>query len=163
MTPAAAPPFHDVPVFGTYDPARIWRDRPCVYGIGHDVRGRLLVVAHGGEILLPGGGIDAGETPTVALAREALEETGYGIVVGPFLAHAREYYDPDDGLPARHKLCHYHRITVGPALGPPLEPDHAPLWLSPEEAAACLARAVDRWAVLRHGSPGGVGSAGVLG
>ncbi len=153
MTPPAAPPFHDVPVFGAFDPARAWRDRPVVYGLGFDAAGRLLVVDKDGDRLLPGGGIDPGEDVAAALVREAMEETGHRVAVGAFLAHARHYHDPNDGEPPRHKLCRYHRIEAATALGPPTEAGHTPLWLPVEAARQTLTHAVDRWALLRHGSP----------
>ncbi|TVQ35364.1 MAG: NUDIX domain-containing protein [Geminicoccaceae bacterium] len=150
VSPPAAPPFHDVPVFGDHDPRLGWRDRPVVYGLGFDEAGRLLVVDHEGYRLLPGGGIDPGEDARAALVREALEETGHAILVGAFLGHARHYYDPKDGAPPRHKLCRYHAITIEAALGPPTEPGHVVHWLPLETALASLSHAVDRWAVLRH-------------
>ncbi len=153
MTPPAPPPYHDVPVFGAFDPALPWRDRPVVYGLGFDAAGRLLVVDKDGDRLLPGGGIDPGEDAASALVREALEETGHAVAVGNVLAHARHYHDPRDGEPPRHKLCRYHRIDVGDALGPPTEAGHTPLWIGVDEARVTLTHAVDRWALLRHGSP----------
>ena len=152
MTPAAVPPFHDVPVFGDFRQEVSWRDRPVVYGLGFDAVGRLLVVDKDGDRLLPGGGIDPGEDVPSALVREALEETGHDVTVGAFLGYARHYHVPNDGEPPRHKLCRYHLMRVAAAMGPPLEAGHDPRRLPLDEALSSLTHAVDRWAVLRHGS-----------
>lgn len=53
----------------------------CVGGIVHDARGRLLLIRRGrdphrGLWSLPGGRIEAGESPAQAVEREVREETG---------------------------------------------------------------------------------------
>ncbi|MEO1090237.1 MAG: NUDIX domain-containing protein [Pseudomonadota bacterium] len=150
MFPPATPPFDDVPVFGTFDPARSWRDRHVVYAVVVDDAGRLLVVDHAQQRLLPGGGINAGETAAEALLREGLEEVGQQLEVGREFGLARHFFDPDDGAPPRHKLCRYRQATAGAVVGPPSEPDHVPLWLPVDRALSTLTHAVDRWAVSLH-------------
>jgi 8-oxo-dGTP diphosphatase len=59
-----------------------------------DDRGRILVIRRrnppaAGRWSLPGGRIEAGETPGEAAAREVLEETGLQVTVGAELAHVR--------------------------------------------------------------------------
>ncbi|MBA2553039.1 MAG: NUDIX domain-containing protein, partial [Geodermatophilaceae bacterium] len=54
---------------------------PCVGAIVYDEAGRLLLIRrgqppHAGSWSLPGGRIEAGETPRQAVVREAAEETG---------------------------------------------------------------------------------------
>lgn len=60
---------------------------PCVGGIVHDGRGRLLVVRRGrppgqGLWSVPGGRLEPGETHAEAVAREVREETDIDIAVG---------------------------------------------------------------------------------
>jgi 8-oxo-dGTP diphosphatase len=66
----------------------IWRD------------GQVLLVRHekGGRSywLVPGGGVDAGETMVVAAARELVEETGYIVEIGRLLLVC-EAIDPKPG------------------------------------------------------------------
>ena len=54
---------------------------PCVGGVVHDERGRLLVVRRGhepgrGRWSVPGGRVEPGESDEVAVLREVAEETG---------------------------------------------------------------------------------------
>jgi len=68
------------------------RRRIGAYGVCRDARGRVLLVRaargtqYGGVWLLPGGGVEHGEHPDDAVAREFSEETGLGVVS----AHPRE-------------------------------------------------------------------------
>jgi 8-oxo-dGTP diphosphatase len=64
---------------------------PCAGAVVHDADGRVLLIrrAHApseGLWSLPGGRIEAGETPPEAAAREVREETGLRVDVGPLLA-----------------------------------------------------------------------------
>jgi ADP-ribose pyrophosphatase YjhB (NUDIX family) len=66
------------------------RDRPvvpCVGAVVHDDAGRLLLVRRGrdphrGRWSLPGGRVEAGESPEQAVEREVLEETGLVVRAG---------------------------------------------------------------------------------
>jgi 8-oxo-dGTP diphosphatase len=60
---------------------------PCVGAVIHDPTGRLLLVQRGhdphrGLWSLPGGRIEAGESPEQAVVREVREETGLEVVPG---------------------------------------------------------------------------------
>ena len=63
---------------------------PCAGAVVRDEVGRLLLIRRGnppgrGLWSLPGGRVEAGETPAAAAAREVLEETGLRVEVGPLL------------------------------------------------------------------------------
>ncbi|MEO0385987.1 MAG: NUDIX hydrolase [Pseudomonadota bacterium] len=91
------------------------------------------------EIQLPGGGIDPGETPQAALAREVWEETGSRIrVVAKLGVFQRFTWMPEYGIHAQ-KICHIYLATPGLRIGPPVEPWHRALWLPAAEAVARLA------------------------
>lgn len=60
---------------------------PCVGGVVHDAAGRLLLIQRGhdphrGLWSLPGGRIEAGESPEQAVVREVREETGLEVLPG---------------------------------------------------------------------------------
>jgi 8-oxo-dGTP diphosphatase len=116
-----------------------YRDRPGAYGVL--LLGReLLLAEQNGELLLPGGGIDPGETPARALHREVYEETGWRIAAPRRLGvFARHCWLPQEKYFSR-KVQHIYLARPVRPLGPPVEPDHAPVWMD-------AARAVDRLAI----------------
>ena len=72
---------------------------------------RILLTAQIGEVLdiqLPGGGIDPGESPTQALYREVMEETGWRISKPKRLGAFRRFvFMPEYDLWAE-KICHIY-------------------------------------------------------
>jgi 8-oxo-dGTP diphosphatase len=83
------------------------------YGIVHDGDGRLLLVRGSdqsyfpGSWNLPGGGVEHGETPTDAVMREFVEETGLTVEVGSLV-------DVRSDLvlaPTGDRLTHFDRIV----------------------------------------------------
>ncbi len=119
-------------------PGRPYRDRIGAYAIIRGAQGNLLLVEQGGELQLPGGGIDPGESPLQALHREVREETGWRIAeprrVGGF---QRFVFMPDYGYWARKAQLIFMARAIY-ALGPPTEEDHFVHWMSPEDAAHAL-------------------------
>lgn len=109
--------------------------------------GRVLLTCQmrdGPDLQLPGGGIDAGETPIAALHREVVEETGWRIArprrIGVFRRFA---YMPEYDLWAE-KICLVFVADPVRRLGPPSEPGHDAVWMATEVAAERLGNAGDR-------------------
>lgn len=133
------------------DPAITYAPRPGVYAIIETADGILATFqgAPRAELQLPGGGIDPGESPQVALAREVLEETGYRIHGLRRLGMFHRYtFMPEYGYHA-HKQCHVYAARLGTRQGAPTEPDHIPVFLPWEIAATRLDVSGDRHFV-RH-------------
>lgn len=114
-----------------------YRDRPGAYGVLlRD--GAALLAEQDGALLLPGGGVDPGETPAGALHREVREETGWRI--GPVRrlgAFARFCWLPDEKYFCR-KIQHVFLARPIRPLGPPSEPDHRPVWVRAFDAPDLL-------------------------
>ncbi|WP_069298562.1 NUDIX hydrolase [Neptunicoccus sediminis] len=128
-----------------------YTQRAGAYGIIADGSDLMLTLqnAEFPEIQLPGGGIDPGETPLQALHREVYEETGFHITnprrIG---AYQRYTYMPEYRIWAR-KVCHIYTCTAALRIGPPTEPEHEVLWMSPREAIDMLSNSGDRAFVRR--------------
>lgn len=115
--------------------------RPGVYAIlPRD--GMILATWQGGihnEVQLPGGGVDPGENHVPALHREVFEETGWHIGHPRRLGAFRRFaYMPEYDKWAE-KICHVYVARPTLRLGPPTEPEHDALWITPEMALATLA------------------------
>lgn len=126
-----------------------YRDRLGAYGIIQARDGTLLCVDERGELQLPGGGIDPGESPLRALYREVIEETGWRVAYPRrFGAFQRFVYLPDYGYWARKSQAIYLAQAVR-SLGPPTEDGCQPVWMAPDVAARKLDVEGDRVMVAR--------------
>lgn len=95
------------------------------------------------EFQLPGGGIDAGESPVAALHREVFEETGWRISTPRKLGMFRRFtWMPEYGYHAE-KLCHIYLARPIRQLGEPTEPGHSAVWLQPDVAARVMGNSGD--------------------
>ncbi len=119
------------------EPGRHYRRRPGAYAVLWRA-GRILLTHQTEphpEYQLPGGGIDAGETPLRALHREVYEETGWRIAAPRRLGAFRRFtFMPEYDLWAE-KLCIVYLARPLRPLGPPVEPGHSAHWVSPDRAA----------------------------
>ncbi len=130
----------------TPEPGRKYARRAGVYALLP--RGSSLLLTcqtePGPDLQLPGGGIDAGESPVTALHREVFEETGWLITaprrVGAFRRFA---YMPEYDLWAEKVCLIYHARPVR-RLGPPTEEFHEALWMDTADAVEMLGNAGDR-------------------
>ena len=132
-------------------PGQVYTHRPGAYAIlPRD--GQLLLTWQGPphrEVQLPGGGIDPGESALQALHREVFEETGWRIANPLRLGVFRRFvYMPEYGIHAE-KLCHIYLARPVRPHGPPREPGHLALWMTPEEAVEALANDGDAAFVAR--------------
>lgn len=114
-----------------------YRERRGAYGILW--RGdQVLLAEQDGDLLLPGGGIDPGETPLRALHREVYEETGWRIGSPRFFGvFTRHDWLVEERYHARKIGLIYIARAIRP-LGPPIEPDHSPVWVEARLAPALM-------------------------
>ncbi len=120
--------------------------RPGVYAILP--LGKQLLLTHQAEpqpeFQLPGGGIDPGESPLVALHREVLEETGWRISVVRRLGAFRRFtYMPEYDLWAE-KVCAIYLAHPVRRHGAPTEPGHSALWADIDLATQIVGNDDDR-------------------
>lgn len=120
-----------------------YRNRIGAYGVlmqGGDI---LLAVqdlgADGADLLLPGGGVDPGESPVQALHREVYEETGWRIGTPQRLGVYKRYdFLREERWHARKIGLIYLARPIRP-LGPPVEHDHTAVWMDARQAVDRLA------------------------
>jgi 8-oxo-dGTP diphosphatase len=128
------------------EPGRRYTARPGAYAIIETGDGILATFqeAPRPELQLPGGGIDPGESPLVALAREVMEETGYSLHRPRRLGMFHRFtYMPEYDLFAQ-KQCHIYIARLGRRLGAPVEPGHSAVFLTWDVAMERLAVSGDR-------------------
>lgn len=134
------------------DATRRYMARPGAYAVLPIGTGFLLTaqIADSIDIQLPGGGIDAGESPLRALHREVWEETGWRIANPRHIGVFRRFvFMPEYDLWAE-KIC---RVFVARPLyqtDPPMEPDHETLVLPPDDAIAALGNDGDKMMLRRY-------------
>lgn len=137
----------DAPISG-----KRYRMRAGAYAI-LPLKGRFLTVAQitdEVEVMLPGGGIDPGESPLQALHREVLEETGWSIARPRRMGAFRRFvFMPEYDLWAE-KLCHVYVAHPVRQVTDPIEPDHHTMVLSADEAIGALGNAGDRMFMQRY-------------
>ncbi len=96
------------------------------------------------EFQLPGGGIDPGESPIMALHREVYEETGWTISRPVRLGAFRRFvFMPEYDIWAE-KLCTVYAARPATRLGLPTEPGHTACWMSVAKAISVLGNAGDK-------------------
>jgi 8-oxo-dGTP pyrophosphatase MutT (NUDIX family)/uncharacterized protein YndB with AHSA1/START domain len=129
--------------FGSYNPEVEYRRRPGAYAVILDGQGKFAAVRWQDSFLLPGGGVDPGESLEEALAREVREECACEVVIGGFLGDAVQYFNNDNG-----KNWEFHCSYFEARFGSPLdsEPEHELFWLDVADAHK-LAHEVHGWAV----------------
>ncbi|MEO1554737.1 MAG: NUDIX domain-containing protein, partial [Pseudomonadota bacterium] len=106
----------------------IARPRPGAYLISR--RGDEILFVLTNEYNLPGGGIEAGETPVEALRREVMEETGCRLSSSPIHLCDASCYNMEKPGESWHKLNRFFVADVE-TIAQPIERDHEPVWANP--------------------------------
>jgi ADP-ribose pyrophosphatase YjhB (NUDIX family) len=120
----------------------IERTRVAAYAVASDDDGRMLLchiapsVGVGDVWTLPGGGLDFGEAPEVAVLRELNEETGYVGELDGLVGVSDRVFNDVDGADRLHAIRVLYRVRI---VGGELrdEPDGSTdtcRWFTPSEA-----------------------------
>ena len=140
-----------VPQFGERRPDKVYRDRPAAFGVlvrdGQVAVVRIVKPAVPAYFDLPGGGVDEGETPELAVVREFGEETGLKVAVREPLTLADQFFIGSEGVPWNNRSSFYVLDLVGEDASLQVEDDHTLVWLAPHEALAALRHDSQAWAL----------------
>jgi len=108
--------------------------------------GRVAVVRAIDGIFLPGGGLEDGESPEEAVAREALEECGLVVRVGACVSRLVQFVVTAEGLGVE-KRCAFFDARIERDNRAALLPGQETLWLGAARAAQILKHDSQMWAV----------------
>lgn len=108
---------------------------PCVGAVARDAAGRLLLVRRAnppaqGTWSLPGGRVEAGESPADAVRREVAEETGLAVEVGRLVGTVEQ-----DGPGGVTYVIRDHACAVVGGVLRAGDDASAAGWFAPEELA----------------------------
>lgn len=121
--------------------------RPSAYAILEDGQGNVATVLTPFGTLLPGGGIEAGETPEQAIVREAREECGLVIKPGREIARAVQLiYSRSEGVYFEKPTVFLHAVLEGETTA--TEDDHELVWLPRDAAAARMYHESHGWVLI---------------
>ncbi len=142
----------NTPQFGEPEPGRAYPDRPAAFVLlerdGRIACVRVAFRRDGPKIDLPGGGLDPGETPQQAAARECGEEAGLKVAVeGEPFVRADHFFINSKGEPNNTRGVFFTGRLEGEDPALKIEDDHSLLWLEPLEALRSLDRESHAWAV----------------
>jgi 8-oxo-dGTP diphosphatase len=138
----------DIPVFGVQIAGCTYVHRPSAYALVRNPAGDWAVVRTPFGCYLPGGGMHEGESPQQTVEREAREECGFVLETRSPLASAIEYVYSVEEEEYFAKECHFLEAAIMGTV-PPEEDDHELLWLSLDQAVACLLHESHRWVLER--------------
>ncbi|KRK39242.1 NUDIX hydrolase [Loigolactobacillus bifermentans] len=141
---------HDEIVFGEKNPDIDYQRRVGAYMVIPDeTETQILIVSPPNQtFLLPGGGIESGETDVATITRELVEETGGVVDFSRYLGTASEYFYSTFRQQGFYHPAHFYAGKNYRKTQAPLEGDfNRILWLPIEEALTKLKRPTHRWAL----------------
>ena len=131
------------------------RTRVAAYAVCRDDEGRVLLchiapsVGVGDVWTLPGGGLDFGEPPEVAVLRELTEETGYVGELDGLIGVSDRVFRDVDGADRLHaiRILYRVRITGGDLRDEPDGSTDTCRWLEPREVRSLRLGELARYAL----------------
>jgi 8-oxo-dGTP pyrophosphatase MutT (NUDIX family) len=140
-------PYASRPLFGQVEEKEEYEERIGIYGLISDGQGRVALMKTPFGYLLPGGGLEKGESHGECLSRELAEEAGWAVKVGDYEGFSC-LYSYISRLGVYKKMSgHFYRLEQTGILGKPVEEDHEVQWHHPHRAAELLGHEHQAWAV----------------
>jgi 8-oxo-dGTP diphosphatase len=135
--------------FGEKEEGKEYILRPAVYCLMfNNLKNKMAIIeTRDGKYFLPGGGIEKNETHEDCLKREAIEEMGMDIEVGPFVGCARRYFYSTNEYKYYLIEGHFYLCDMGKQINKPIEEDHILKWMEPFQAIENLLHEHQSWAV----------------
>jgi 8-oxo-dGTP diphosphatase len=134
------------PIFGERSESVRYTLRPGAYVLLEDGRGQLALVRTPQGVFLPGGGIEANETPQQAATREVLEECGLVVRVGHWETWAVQFCYSESEKIYFEKRCTFIDAVVE-SVASKTEADHELLWVASATAPELMTHESQRWAI----------------
>jgi 8-oxo-dGTP diphosphatase len=133
-------------VFGTRRPGQDYIRRPSAYALVRNATGDWAIVRTPHGCFLPGGGMEADETPQHTVIREAQEECGFVLKPGPTTSKAIQFCYSTQERRFFEKVCEFMDAELVNTVAP-TELDHELMWLTLDQAQEVLFHEAHRWAV----------------
>lgn len=140
--------FDNAPVFGRRVEGCPYVVRPSAYALVRNATGELAVVRTVLGYFLPGGGIEAGESPEQTVVREAREECGLVLRAGAPVTQAIEIaHSPSENTCFEKRCTFVSALLIG--LTTAEESDHELMWMALDGAMHALTHGSHQFAVQR--------------
>ncbi|MFS0661346.1 NUDIX domain-containing protein [Niallia alba] len=135
--------------FGEIEEGKEYIKRSAVYGlIFNNQKDKIAIIqTSDGKYFLPGGGIENKETHQECLIREALEEMGMEIEIGPFIGNARRYFYSTNEYKYYLSEGYFYLCNMVKQIGEPTEEGHFLKWMEPIHAIESLFHEHQSWAI----------------
>jgi len=120
-------------VFGTPVDGHTYQRRRAVYAVIPNREGRVAAVRYRDNLFLPGGGIEAGESPEQALAREVEEECAQRVQIVEKIGEALQYfYAVSEDTYFAMQAIFYTGAFLGQTPG---QAEYPVVWMFPDDKA----------------------------